>query len=163
MGFREGYTVADLVIPDTANGKPVRAIASGAFKNDEILRSVVIPASIDYVSYVAFTNCSNLTTVESYASVLGPLTFFNCEKLETVTLKGVMVLKGVIGYSHKLKNVVIGKDVNLIEDDAFSSWNIYYIHFEGTKAEWEAIEKGEDLGLEKVICSDGTVYVNSNS
>ena len=159
LGFRDGYSVADLVIPDAVNGKPVRAIASEAFNQDKKLRSVVIPASIDYVSYLAFEYCSNLTTVESYATVLGENAFFGCGKLETISLKGVTIVKDAIGNCDNLKSVVLSKKVNFINNYAFYTWNIDAITYEGTMEEWRAIVKMASwaYGLEKIVCSDGVL------
>jgi len=53
----------DLVIPATYNGKPVTAIGSNAFSNNENITSVTIPSGITEIGESAFHACTNLSTV----------------------------------------------------------------------------------------------------
>ena len=71
-----GYTdslQADVVIPDTLYGLPVKAIQSKAFYHAEALKSVVIPASIENVGAATFGACEQLLVVEWHttAALLG--------------------------------------------------------------------------------------------
>jgi len=53
---------ANLEIPATYNGKPVRCIAAGAFRNNTTITSVKIPRSIVAIGDGAFEGVSNLKT-----------------------------------------------------------------------------------------------------
>ena len=63
-----------------------------------------------------------------------------------------------------IENFTLGKGLKKIGKGALSD-TVYSINYEGTMAEWNAIEKGEIWNgyaggmyhLEKVICSDGSV------
>ena len=62
-----GYTDslhADVVIPETLYGLPVKAIQSKAFYGAEAMESVVIPASVESVGAMAFGGCGQLLVVE---------------------------------------------------------------------------------------------------
>lgn len=61
-GFTDGCSSENLVIPAKIDGLPVVCIAQSAFDGTAI-RSVVIPASVETVSYEAFMRCSSLTSV----------------------------------------------------------------------------------------------------
>ena len=68
-----------LVIPQTIQGKPVTAIADGAFRGRD-LESVTIPAGVVSVGWFAFSGCYRLSSVSLPASVtdIGYGAFENC-------------------------------------------------------------------------------------
>ena len=55
--------VTELVVPETFDGKPVTAIGAGAFKSELLLRSLVLPASVESIENDAFAYCPNLRTI----------------------------------------------------------------------------------------------------
>ena len=60
VGSWKGNT---LVIPDTYNGKPVNAVATGAFLGNKDIINLTIPDTVTAISDKAFGNCSNLKNV----------------------------------------------------------------------------------------------------
>ena len=54
----------DLIIPKEYNGSRVMIIDTGAFKNCQTIKSVVIPKSITTIREGAFDNCVNLESVK---------------------------------------------------------------------------------------------------
>lgn len=85
-----GYNVGlsgDIVIPDTINGLPVKAIGSNAFENATIT-GVVIPDSVTSIGGYAFNNCRSLTSVTILDSVtsIGSDAFGSCSNLTSVTI-----------------------------------------------------------------------------
>lgn len=59
--YNSGF--ADLVIPEDLFGYPIKGIQNNAFRNYKYLKSVVIPAGVEYIGDYAFYNCDNLTSV----------------------------------------------------------------------------------------------------
>jgi len=77
-------TAGALVIPDVLDGKPVRDIGYGAFKDCTNLTSVTIPSSVTSLSDSAFVGCTSLKEIivskrnAAYSSFDGVL--FDAEK-----------------------------------------------------------------------------------
>jgi len=53
----------DLIIPSSYNGKTVTEISDNAFKDCDVIMSVIIPNSIKEIGMSAFENCSYLEKV----------------------------------------------------------------------------------------------------
>ena len=71
------------------SGINLETIPSQAFAYCTKLTSIEIPASVTYLDYQAFNNCSNLVTVSFDASLLegfGNFVFSSCPLLETITI-----------------------------------------------------------------------------
>ncbi len=62
-----GYTGGDVVvvIPDTVEGKPVVAIAAGAFAERGSLKALSIPASVVSIGVGALSGCDSLSTLRT--------------------------------------------------------------------------------------------------
>ena len=108
-----GYqgTEADIVIPAQINGLPVTRIAESAFKENALLRSVVIPDSVVDLGAKAFYNCKNLQKVVLSRNVteikeqafaltfalaeinLSHVSIFRRSALEYARLSGALVLE----------------------------------------------------------------------
>ena len=82
--------VTEISIPDTHDGKPVTAIAPGAFESNKTITSVEIPASITTIGENAFKSCGSLTTVtfveNSQLQSIGFSAFVGCKSLTSVTI-----------------------------------------------------------------------------
>jgi len=72
---------AELVIPDTIEGKTVTEIGSEAFYGCDFLRTVVLPAGLTSVQYNSFADCTGLTTVyfPETLTELSEYAFTGCE------------------------------------------------------------------------------------
>lgn len=72
-------TGKSLTVPQTVDGKPVTAIADGAFR-DRSLESVTVPEGVVSVGWFAFSGCYRLSFVRLPASVttIGYGAFENC-------------------------------------------------------------------------------------
>ncbi len=77
-------------IPDTISGKTVEGITKKAFKNNSIIKNLVIEDGVKYIESDAFENCRNLTNVEIPASIQRVIDspFENCTNLENFKYKG---------------------------------------------------------------------------
>jgi len=137
-------TSGRIVIPATHNGRPVREISPGAFKNSNIesitignnvtkihndafidcsqLKTVNLPASLTYIGEHAFEN-SGLTAIviPDGVETIAMRAFFGCKNLKTATLGrrvsklDLSTFEGCID----LETVNIGNGVNSIGPRAF--------------------------------------------
>ncbi|MBQ7835677.1 MAG: leucine-rich repeat protein [Clostridia bacterium] len=82
-------TDADIVIPDTYKGLPVKEIGAYAFDYKLQITSVEIPDSVTKIANDAFNSCYNLTTVKLGTGVteIAIRGFFDCTNLNKVYIK----------------------------------------------------------------------------
>ncbi len=80
--------VAVAIIPPTFNKIPVEIIAKGAFKDNTVIKEVVLPEHVRIVGSEAFKNCSSLEKIEMPGDleVINRSCFENCTALETAIL-----------------------------------------------------------------------------
>lgn len=143
-----------------------KVIADSAFSDCSRLKSIELPNSVTSIGKKAFAHCSSLTSVTIPDSVtrIGDEAFDSCDSLTSIEIPDSVKSIGdwVFYYCRSLTSITIGNGVTSIGDDAFS-WctALTSITFNGTAAEWNAIEKGSGwnnaVPATKVVCSDGTV------
>ena len=82
------YESATVELPHTVNGKPLTTISEGAFKNNKIVKTVIIPSSVTTIEAEAFRGCTGLTSITIPDSVtsIGMGAFRGCDSLESITL-----------------------------------------------------------------------------
>lgn len=75
-------------IPEEINGKKVKVIKKGAFKNCDRLTKIEIPNSVTSIGEGAFYDCSSLTEIAIPSSVarIGSCAFVNCNSLKEITI-----------------------------------------------------------------------------
>ena len=163
-------TDTQIVIPATNEGKPVIAIASGAFAENDAIVQVVIPASVKKIGNNAFNRCVNLSDVvfaEGLESI-GEKAFMYCTGLETVVIPDSVktVSTGAFMACYNLTEVTLGAGLEKINNDVFfecyslevvdimskiasiGGWAFYdcdmltTITYVGTDAEWNALDFG---------------------
>lgn len=86
-----GYHGSDavVVIPETIDGRPVTAIAAGAFQKCT-MTDVILPKSMETVEKGAFQNCSLQTlTLSDNIETISDASFSNCKKLKTLYINAV--------------------------------------------------------------------------
>ena len=98
-------------------------IVDGLFYGDEVLTSINLPDSVEYIGDMAFEDCINLKKISLPKSLYTVCdeTFLGCESLESVELSEVVNI-GVSAFAHctSLKSIVIPESVNQsIGDSAF--------------------------------------------
>lgn len=139
-------TATDIVIANVYNGKPVEAIAYGAFSEEENITGVTVPAGIELgtrafymctslqtvtlcegverISDRAFSECSNLKsiTVPDSVTYIGISAFYRCTALEKAILSENSNLTYIAGFAFSsctaLKEIFIPKNVETIGDYA---------------------------------------------
>ena len=158
-------TDKDIVILSTYNGKPVTNIDYWAFMGAEIT-SVTIADGITTIEDEVFAFCYSLksVTLPNTITNIKYMTFGEC-----VALTSIIIPDGVKSIGHycftaceSLKNITLPSSTETVGERAF--WNcsaLSSITFKGTKAQWNAIEKGEDwdadTGNYTVHCTDGDI------
>jgi hypothetical protein len=110
-------------LPASIVGKPVTAIADGAFQTRPEITSVTIPNSVTSIGIRAFQECPNLTSVSIPSGVtnIGSRAFYLCSSLPSITIpSGLTVLQeGLFSDCYALSNVTIPSNVTTIGDNAF--------------------------------------------
>ena len=91
-GIKSGHP-ADLVIPDTHDGKPVTAIGNFAFEYNKNLKTVVMTDNITHLGTLCFYKCEKLESVDLSENLVSTDTscFIDCTALKTITLPDTLV------------------------------------------------------------------------
>ena len=166
----------------------ITKLTIGLFYQCKALKRVVIPESVTYIDDVCFRDCESLCEAELHSTLtyVG-YAAFRYNKFTSLTLPGSVktVEYATFALSKSLKTVTLGEGIAKIDEDAFYYCNalteIYIpstvtyigenafqnctslkkISFNGTKAEWLAIEKdpkwNRSTGSYKIYCTDGTL------
>ena len=120
-----GYTgtVAEVTIPGTIHGFPVKRIGNSAFNWNSTLTSVSIPSSVTNIDDSAFTACLNLTSVTMVEGLqaIGVSAFDSCNDLTNITIPSSVrrIKTGAFKSCSSLSSVTIGAGVLWIEEEAF--------------------------------------------
>ncbi len=152
------FAQKDAVINDTAGltsvtiPQAVTAMQSHAFYYTAIAE-VTVPASVKTWGKYAFSGCAKLKTARVACDSIGAFAFTRCTALSSLTISANCTKIGtcMLTYCSSLTEIT----------------------YEGTKAQWDAIEKGtnwdsrhgadhEDV-LSKIICSDGNWIFNEET
>ena len=152
------FAQKDAVINDTAGltsvtiPQAVTAIQSYAFYYTAIAE-VAVPASVKTWGKYVFSGCAKLKTARVSCNSIGAFAFTRCTALSSLTISANCRTFGenMLTYCESLTAIT----------------------YEGTKAQWDAIEKGtnwdsrhgadhEDV-LSKIICSDGNWIFNEET
>lgn len=138
----------------------------GFFGGCSALTSVTIGNGVKIIGDRAFFNCSLLKSIIIPDSVtsIGRYAFQFCAALDSVTIgNGVKSIGlGAFEYCRSLTDIVIPDSVTTIDFDAFHNCSsLTSITFEGTKEEWNAIEKGNGwnagTGSYTIHCKNGDI------
>ena len=85
-----GYEGSDteIVIPDTLDGIPVKAIASSAFKGKQRITAITVSSSVTSIGYEAFSGCISLVSLNlgSGITYIPSSMAYGCTKLESIEI-----------------------------------------------------------------------------
>lgn len=122
VGFADARHT-EIVIPDTYDGLPVKAIASYALYQHPYMTSLVIGNNVETIGAYAVSDCSNLKdlTIGNKVQHIGEGAFALSSGLRSVIIPDSTknIGKGAFYLCDKLVSVTLGEGVTIIGDDAF--------------------------------------------
>ena len=160
--------IENIEIPDS-----VTSIGDYAFSECYKLKDVTIPNSVTSIGEGAFFNCENLETItfgkNSRLTSISNSAFFRCSSLTNITIPNSVTSIGWSAFFEclHLRSITIPNSVTIIGYRAFYDCSsLIAIHYNGTKSQWQSIEKEEEWdffvgeGSYRIICTDGTITLN---
>ncbi len=141
----------------------VTSIGASAFLGCSGLTSITIPNSVTSIGASAFSGCSGLTSITIPYGVkdIGVSAFSGCSGLTSINIPYTLKSIGVFAFSgcSGLTSINIPYTLKSIGAAAFFNCNaLRYIHFSGTKAEWQKLENSSNIYIKCTIyCTDGTI------
>ena len=129
-----GYWGPDtnLTIPSKWEEGPVTSVGAQAFQDSKKLESVTISSSVTSIGNLAFSGCPKLSKViieDAKLKTIGDFAFSTCTALKSISLPNSLKSLGKVAFGDHTMD----------------------IYFNGTRAEWDAISKGEWLLRHKTL------------
>ncbi len=129
----------NIIIPRVWDSIEVTTIAANVFKKNSTITSVETKF-ITTIGDQAFYRCTKLANIDlSSVETIGDQAFANCKALTSVDLSKAETIGEEAFSNSGLTTITLSKDIVSLGDYAFFGCNITTIHFDGTKAEFEAI------------------------
>ena len=158
--FSGSYSMTSVTIPDG-----VTSIGDWAFNMCPFMKSITIPDSVSTVGGYAFNHCESLPDISIPDSVIsiGEHAFDNCLSLTSIKFPSNLtsISDSMFFGCQSMVSVIIPNSVKSIGKQAFDRCtNLTSITFEGTQAEWNAIEKGSGWIAHvnyTIHCTDGDI------
>lgn len=121
----------------------VEELVSYSFYNNRNLVDIQIGSNVKKIGTSCFEACKKLKNVVLYSEVSGIISFWGCNNIEKIYIGNkIKTLGGSLFYNDK---------------------NIQEVKYDGTKEEWNNIQKNSDWNnnsnITKVICLDGEVDI----
>ena len=159
--FRNCSSLTSITIPDS-----VTSISRSAFSGCRNLTSITIPDGVTIIGTSAFYGCNGLTSINipDSVTIIGGSAFSGCRNLTSITIPDSVTSIGdyAFGNCGSLTSIIIPNSVTSIGDYAFENCSsLTSITFNGTKAQWNAIEKGYNWNYYTdnytIHCTDGDI------
>jgi hypothetical protein len=139
-------------IPADIDGAKVTVIGEGAFYENRVVTSVVIPDSVISIINSAFTYCSNLTsvTIGNGVTSIGSGAFSHCTSLTSITIPNSVtaIRAGAFFGCTNLTSATIPESVTEFGDDVFGECpNLTITSSENSAAHKYAVENNISFKL----------------
>ena len=170
--FKGCASLETITIPFTGSGGSTNVVFAYLFGTTEnipsTLKTVIISEGCTSLPDKAFYNCTSLVSIvlPSTINSIGYMAFYGCTSLTSIAIPEGMTKLNVSGYPFtgctSLTSVTLPSSLTSIIFEAFKGCtSLTDIRFNGTIAQWNAIQKGSDWNKDVpatvVHCSDGDV------
>ncbi len=114
----------NVIVPDFIENTPVTRIGSQCFYNNDKITSVVLPDSVTYLDYYAFSGCEGLRAINlpQNLKTIATHAFFGCRGLGTITIPASITIETIGSHAfsccYSLKTITI-PSVKKIDPSAF--------------------------------------------
>ncbi len=148
------------------NDGSVTSIAEYAFLGRDSLEIIHISGSVESIGERAFSECSGLKSVilDDGVKSIGDTAFMDCFELSSIIIPDSVtnIERQAFWRCYSLQEITLPKSLTSIGEHAFYGTHLLNITFQGTTAEWQAIEKGNNWDEEipptyTIHCTDGTI------
>ncbi len=123
-------------------------VSPWAFRDCVSLTDVTIPSGVKKIDFCAFEDCTSLEniTIPDSVTEFGSWVFAGCKTLKNITIsKNLIKMEGKAFYGcTSLKEITLPNSLTSIGNEAFANCSGLVITYDGTKAEWDNIEKGKN-------------------
>ena len=153
-----------IVLPDMINGSTYE-VGNHAFQNSKI-ESITISSGVTLIGRSAFAHCEKLKKVifeDDFSGIIMGSAFMGCNSLEEFAFpSNTIIIEPIVDRCQRLETIFIPNSVSEIGAYAFAeNVSLKNIYFDGTKAQWKAINKGYRWSYEMsnytVYCQDGKI------
>jgi hypothetical protein len=154
----------NVVFPNEIDGESYE-ISGIAFRRSSI-ESITISSGVTLIDRLAFAHCEKLKKVifeDGFTGIIMSSAFMDCNGLEEFTFpSNTIVVEPIVDRCKCLETIYIPNSVSKIGAYAFAeNESLKNIYFDGTKAQWKAIEKSYrwsyGMGDYTVYCVDGKI------
>ncbi len=111
-----------ITVPPIVKGRPVVAVAPGAFANSKELTDIVLPPSVKLIGKEAFAWCRSLSTVKLLGvTEIEGRAFIGCDRLREVDFSSFLLSIGekAFAYCSALASLKLPQTVEVIRISAF--------------------------------------------
>ena len=156
----------NIILPDEIDG--VSYEISGVTFRGKSIESIIISKGVTLIARLAFAHCDKLkkvTFADDFSGTIMCFAFMGCSSLEEFAFpSNINTVEPIVTRCQSLETVYIPSSVKKINAYALSeNENLKNIHFNGTKREWNEIEKGYrwsyGMGDYIVYCLDGKIKI----
>ena len=115
----ENWTIKNLVIPDTINGKKVTKICRNFISGNNIIKSIKLPETVTDIEEYAFAGCNSLQRINMPETVtsIGTGAFSRCIALQSINIPETVttIENGVFFGCIALQSINIPETVKIIK------------------------------------------------
>ena len=161
-----GYRGDDvnIVFPNEIDGESYQI--SGISFRKSYIESITISSGVTLIDRLAFAHCEKLKKVtfeDGFTGTIMSSAFMDCSSLEEFAFpSNTIVVEPIVDKCKRLETIYIPNTVRKIAAYALAeNESLKNIYFDGTKAQWKAIEKSHywsyGMGDYTVYCADGRI------